>query len=877
MTSIDSVVRIGVKAAALPMGFAHRRRAGDVVILCYHRVGAGGREIDVPRGRFADHLAALADMGNVVPLDAAMSDGVGGVVLTFDDGFRDFHEHVLPQLERFGLPAVLYLATGFVGAGDPRSSVAPEEALTWTMLEEAVATGLVTVGSHTHSHVDLSLATEGEAEDEMRRSREMIEDRLDRPCEHFAYPWGKASPAAERVARRTFATAAIGGWQTNEAGQIDPHRLGRTPVLRSDAGIFFRAKARGRLEGEGLAYRVLRRGPWGPTPNGRAVPGSATHPTSTRPRRYRVAHVTTVDLTLRFLLLEQLRALRDEGFEVTGISAPGDWVDRLREEGIETVAWRSATREWSPLADLRAFAELVAILRRGRYDIVHTHNPKPGLMGRVAARLAGVPVVVNTVHGFYAGPQDPPARRIPVMALERIAALFSDAELYQSNEDLAWARRIGIVPATRQHHLGNGTDLDHFDPTAVDPARLASLREELRIPPDARVVGMIGRLVREKGFREFFMAARAVRARHPDTVFLAIGPSDPDKGDAISAAEREAVSSDVVFAGFRGDVRDLLALMDVFVLPSWREGMPRSAVEAAAMGRAMVLTDIRGCREVARNEIEALLIPPRDPGGLTAAILRLIEDPELAARLSTAARDRALQRFDEKAVAARVVDVYRSLLPEQRSSPRYLDLDGLRDVVIRPATRADVAAIAALHGTVMNPKAFLPMLGEPFLRRLFLALVEDPDAPTFVAERNGEVIAYTAGVVSIRAFRRRFLLRHGAAAAFAAAPSLLTRPGMLRRVYELFRYPEKTEGLPEAEHTFIGVKPGTAPGLGLALTQREVEALTARGVEEVKSYVGAEILTMQRVVRRAGFRPAGEVALHDGQPSFVYVYRCPSS
>lgn len=596
-----------------------------------------------------------------------------------------------------------------------------------------------------------------------------------------------------------------------------------------------------------------------------------------RTRPFRVAHVTTIDLTIRFLVLEQLRRLRDEGFEVTAISAPGEWVDDLRAEGIEHVAWRNATRAWSPGADVRAFVELIRIFRRGRFDVVHTHNPKPGLMGRIAARIAGVPVVVNTVHGFWTTPDDAVSRRAPVMALEWLAARFSDAELYQSGEDLRWARRLRIAPERRQHHLGNGTDLTVFDPSAVDPKRLRALRTELGIPKDAPVVGMVGRLVREKGYGEFFRAARTIRSLRPDVVFVAIGPFDPDKGDAISDLERREASSDVIFPGYRSDVRDLMALMDVFVLPSWREGMPRSAVEAAAMGRAMVLTDIRGCREVARDGIEGLLVPPRDAQRLTAAIARLLDDDQLRSRLSEAARSRALREFDEHRVAQCVLDVYTGLLPGRRDRPggRPIDLEGLRDVVIRPATRADVPAMAAMHAQVMT-KAFLPTLGEPFLRRLFLALVEDPDTPTHVADRGGDVIGYTSGAVSMRAFRRRFVMRHGFRAALAAAPKLL-RPSVLRRAYELFTYPEQTEGLPEAEHTLIGVRPKTAPGLGMALTEEALRALAERGVEEIKCYVAVDNLTMRRVVKRAGFEPRGEITLHDGVPSLVCVYRCQSS
>jgi len=376
----------------------------------------------------------------------------------------------------------------------------------------------------------------------------------------------------------------------------------------------------------------------------------------------RVAHVTTVDLSLRFLLLRQLCKLREEGFEVTGISAPGPWATDLEANGIRHIPWTNATRSWNLRADARAFAELLRILQREHFHLVHTHNPKPGVMGRIAARVAGVPCVVNTVHGLFVTPEDRALKRLPVLALERLAARFSDLELYQSEEDLRWARRIGLVSLEKSVLLGNGVDLSHFDPSSVPSSRLADLRQELGIPAGAPVVGTMGRLVAEKGYRELFGAARAVRASIPDVRFLVLGDTDPEKADTLSRTEVERSGDHVVLAGWRGDVRDLLALMDVFVLASWREGLPRSAVEAAAMARPLVLTDIRGCREVARNEREGILVPPRSPESLADAILRLLRGPELRTRLGTAARARALQRFDERRVADTVAATYRALL-----------------------------------------------------------------------------------------------------------------------------------------------------------------------------------------------------------------------
>jgi peptidoglycan/xylan/chitin deacetylase (PgdA/CDA1 family) len=260
-TGVTTVARKASKALVLPLGIGRTRRRGDVVILLFHRVGAGGREIDLPIEAFDRYVAELAAREPVVSLDEAVGPGPGGVVLSFDDGFRDFHEHVLPVLARHGVPAILYLATGLVANGAASSS--GRDRLTWSSLEEIVGSGLITVGSHTHSHLDLSKATERDADEEMRRSKGLIEDRLGIECRHFASPYSVTSAGAQRAARRLFWTAATEAWRTNRRDRFDPYRLGRTPVLRSDGPVFFRAKARGVLDGERWIYRALRRGPWG--------------------------------------------------------------------------------------------------------------------------------------------------------------------------------------------------------------------------------------------------------------------------------------------------------------------------------------------------------------------------------------------------------------------------------------------------------------------------------------------------------------------------------------------------------------------------------------------------------------------------------------
>jgi peptidoglycan/xylan/chitin deacetylase (PgdA/CDA1 family) len=256
-----TLARKASKATLTPLGWAGRRRRGDVVVLLYHRVGTGGSEIELLPDEFERQLQHLVSHEHVLTLDGVLTgDPDGGVVVTFDDGYRDFHNTVVPLLVKYRVPATLYLATGLVtnGAGS-----ATADALTWSQLREATATGLVTVGSHTHGHADLSKTDERGAEDEMRRSKDLIEDRLGAACTHFAYPWAVGSAAADRAARRLFLTAALDAWRTNRAGNIDLYRIGRVPILRSDGRFFFRRKVRGELDTEAWLYRALGRGPWG--------------------------------------------------------------------------------------------------------------------------------------------------------------------------------------------------------------------------------------------------------------------------------------------------------------------------------------------------------------------------------------------------------------------------------------------------------------------------------------------------------------------------------------------------------------------------------------------------------------------------------------
>jgi len=380
----------------------------------------------------------------------------------------------------------------------------------------------------------------------------------------------------------------------------------------------------------------------------------------------KIAHVTTVDRSLRYLLLNQLRSLQAAGYQVAAISSPGPEVPVLQAAGIRHLPV-PMTRSVTPLADLVALWRLYRLMRRECFTVVHCHTPKAELLGQVAARLAGVPVVVDTFRGIYDRAGMHPFWRWLFIQMARLAAACAGLVLSQSRANLEMALREGICPPDKIELLGNGIDVARFDPGVVGPAAAERVRRELALPPDAPVVGFVGRLVAEKGVLELLAAARIVLDWVPAAHFLFVGPLDGEKPDALhpGVARDQGLAGACIFAGMRQDMPELYALMDLFVLPSHRESFPRSPMEASAMGVPCVVTGVPGCREAVEHGRNGLLVPLGDVEALAWAILRLLADPDEARRLGREGRRLALERFDERSVFERVEAGYARLLAER--------------------------------------------------------------------------------------------------------------------------------------------------------------------------------------------------------------------
>ena len=342
----------------------------------------------------------------------------------------------------------------------------------------------------------------------------------------------------------------------------------------------------------------------------------------------KVAHITTIDLSLRYLLLNQLSYLQQAGYDVSGISSPGPDVPALEAAGLRHIAV-PITRNFTPLADLVAMWRLYRVLRREHFTIVHAHTPKAELLGQAAARLAGVPVVVDTFRGIYYRQDMHSLWRRLFILMARLAAGCADLVLSQSQEAIHLAIRESICPSGKIKFLGNGIDLQRFNRSRVERAQLSRLRLELGLTLETPIVGFVGRLVHEKGILELLEAARLVQKQIPAVRFLLIGPLDDEKPDALrpEIAREHSLARTCIFTGFRHDMPELYALMSVFALPSHRESFPRSPMEAAAMGVPCLVSDIPGCREVVDHDQNGWLVPLGDGPALAEAIVKLLIDP----------------------------------------------------------------------------------------------------------------------------------------------------------------------------------------------------------------------------------------------------------
>lgn len=385
-------------------------------------------------------------------------------------------------------------------------------------------------------------------------------------------------------------------------------------------------------------------------------------------KRLKVLQLCAVGFTVEKLLMPLVTEM-GKTYDVRIACSRDAYSERVKGRGYP-VDYVCIDRKISPLRNMKSIWNLYQYFRREKFDIVHVHTPVAGILGRMAAKLAGVPVVIYTAHGFYFHDNMPPLKKNAFILFEKIAGWLSDFIFTQSTEDYETAIQTRIIARDMIQPIGNGVDIQRFNIGRLGKDTPLKIHKEFGITDGDIVVGIIGRVVREKGYMEWVQAAAEVVRTHPNVKFIAIGDTLESDRDGIKPeldrfVEANGLQNNIIFAGSRQDIPELLSAIDVFTLPSYREGMPRSLIEAMAMSVPAIATDIRGCREEVVEGVTGYLIPVHDAKSLAERIITLVEQPELRKRMGEKARERAEKEFDEKVIIQRQLDQIERLVREK--------------------------------------------------------------------------------------------------------------------------------------------------------------------------------------------------------------------
>lgn len=383
--------------------------------------------------------------------------------------------------------------------------------------------------------------------------------------------------------------------------------------------------------------------------------------------KVKVFELATVDMTLYKFVLPLMKELRQNGFDVICGAGEHGYLDKIADEGF-TIYTIPFQRSLNPLAIIRSFIYLIQIFRNEKVDILHTHTPIASFVGRFAAALSGVKVKIYTAHGFIFEPK-------LYEFIEKFMARTLTSYIFTvSSEDYAYALENRFIsPYSIMNINSVGVDTKHFDPARIDKLDTIALKESLKINEEP-VIGYVGRIVRSKGVLDLIQAFIELR-KTINCKLLLVGPWDLDErsDDAVMdeirvLLQRHQLEQEILFIGQREDIAELLSVIDIFVLPSYREGMPVSLLEAMAMEKVVIGTNIRGVREEITEDC-GFLYKPKDIDGLKEQLLFCLSNMDNVRDLGKAARKRVMSLFSLEQVLNKQIQVfnsYKNVLLEQR-------------------------------------------------------------------------------------------------------------------------------------------------------------------------------------------------------------------
>lgn len=383
----------------------------------------------------------------------------------------------------------------------------------------------------------------------------------------------------------------------------------------------------------------------------------------------KLIRITTVPLSLKVLLKGQLRFMASNGFDVKGVSSEGEELREVHEnEGIAVEAI-TMSRKITPFQDLKSLWEMWNFLRKEKPQIVHTHTPKAGIIGMLAARLAGVPHRLHTVAGLPLMEATGTKRKI-LNFVEKLT-YSSATRVYPNSKGLydfilqnnfTQSNKLKIIA----NGSSNGIDTAFFSPDQVTEIERVTLREKLNIQPDDFVFVFVGRIVSDKGINELikaFSELQIVENKPAGIKLLLVGglENDLDPLNPETLAEINQ-NKDIISVGFQQDVRSFFAIADALVFPSYREGFPNVVMQAGAMGLPSIVSDINGCNEIIIEGENGLIIPSKNVEKLKEKMLTLAKDKNLYTKLKGNSRRMIENRYEQSVVWNALLEEYEGLL-----------------------------------------------------------------------------------------------------------------------------------------------------------------------------------------------------------------------
>jgi len=562
------------------------------------------------------------------------------------------------------------------------------------------------------------------------------------------------------------------------------------------------------------------------------------------------------------IILRLAEMAKAEGCEADILTTNRVFQEAARQRGIGVIDLDVIRREIRPLWDLPGLIRLYTFLRQERYTVVHTHTSKAGFVGRLAARLAGVPVILHTIHGFAFHERSPLSTRSFYSALERAASHWCDRIVSVSEFHRHWALELGICGPGKIVAIPNGI----ARPAVSSRTSRHHLQRQWGVQPADLVILSTGRLAEEKGLEDLIAAASILR-RAGQGFRVVLAGNGPLRARLERLARDLDVTDQVTFLGYREDIPDLLAACDLVVLPSLREGLSIALLEAMAAGKPIVATNIGSNVAVASQADMALVVPPCDPQALAEATLRCGRDPDLRSRLASNARLLFESRYTEDRMLNSYLELYLDLL-QAKCDARAPVSERVEPGVLRRAEQRDLPAIVTIHQKAFG-NFFLTRLGRAFLYRYYALVLQYGAGILLVSEGSSGLQGFVCGFGDPDGFYQ-LMSQNRRVFALPILSAMLRHPSLVAEIVDGVRWVERQafeRCAQSCELSSVAVHPEAGgAGVGTSLLQAFLEAAWSLGVQYVFLNTDADDNEAANALyRKAGFQLNRKFQKHGGR------------